>query len=262
MLNAFGNVEIIKAFMLQTKSLERSSAKMTSVHEMSEKRFDRLEEHLIQISKQVQQHNSKTLSMTDTQKLLTDGRSRKPIQPHRMSSFGALQMRFRQSRKCEAWCPCVCHKQHRLQTPSLLNFIFGSLFIGYSGVPALRSACNVNVCKGVSDGYMQLNYFFPPWFLARVVSMAILLNPTNGPEMCLRAVKLRDAFDPIFKSCLEGDVNSVKSMLTSGKASVLDVSEDSGHSPLHLAMRTSRLGVIRVLLQFGADFHMENSSYE
>lgn len=178
------------------------------------------------------------------------------------SSFSHLQMRFRAAARCESWCPCACHKHQHAQSWSFLRPFFGSLYAGYSGMPVLSPKCNVGMCKGMSAGYLKIDYLFPSWFTARAVSIAVLTSPSYGPELCLRILNVRSAFDTTFRLCVTGDCAALEQMIKSGKASVLDISDESSHSYLHVAMRTSQLDVVRTLLKLGADPHLENAEHE
>ena len=82
------------------------------------------------------------------------------------------------------------------------------------------------------------------------------------PQFKLRILNLRDSYDEIFQSTISGDARSIQCLLASGQASVRDISDDSGHSPLHIAVRDSRIEVIRVLLHFGAEPYLENRQQE
>ena len=152
------------------------------------------------------------------------------------ANFSTLRMRFLWRQKCDPWCPCVCHKESRAETPQFLQSIVGALFVGYSGLPLLTPPCNNKACHRTGEGLLQVNYYFPKWFLARIISVAVRYNETNirRPEVSVRILNSRSRTEGIFESSIRGDANAVKHFLASGKASILDVTDDSGHSPLHV----------------------------
>ena len=154
----------------------------------------------------------------------------------RADSFSALRMRFLRQRKCEVWCDCDCHTHARAQTPDMLRSIFGTMFVGYAGLPALTPACTNIKCHRVSQGFLQVNYYFPQWFLARIVSVAMRFQDSKVPSVSMRVLNLRSTYENIFRSSRRNDAGSVEYQLTIGQASVLDVTEDSGHSPLHVSL--------------------------
>ena len=92
--------------------------------------------------------------------------------------------------------------------------------------------------------------------------MAMKAQGSRVPQFKLRILNLRDSYEEIFQSAISGDARSIQYLLVSGRASVRDISDDSGHSPLHIAVRDSRIEVIRVLLQHGAEPYLENRQQE
>lgn len=92
--------------------------------------------------------------------------------------------------------------------------------------------------------------------------MALGVSRTWGPEFCLRVANVRADWDTIFMHCYNGNIHAVRSVLVAGEASVLDVNAQNGNSLLHMAMLRSQLEVVELLLQFGAEPHVENHTRE
>ena len=177
-------------------------------------------------------------------------------------SFSALRMRFLRQTKCQQWCDCECHTYKRNHSPRGLESIFGTLFYGYTGLPTVTPSCSNNDCRRTSEAFLQVNYYFPAWFFAWAVFVAMKVQGSRIPQFKLRILNLRDSYDEIFQSSISGDARSIRYLLSSGQASVRDISDDSGHSPLHIAVRDSCIDVIRVLLQYGAEPYLENRQQE
>ena len=249
------HLQMVDAFARQESITDSSTAPLLEAQKSQERHVVAMQAQLQEISKQLTQSTGKKRPLQESTESSLPSDSR-------MSSFDALQMRFLYRRPCREWCPCACHKKNQLKTPNFLHSVLGKLYIGYTAVPSLSPPCNINACRGRSQGFIQLSYFFPRWFLSRAVMMSALLHPTGGPEMCIRMVTVRNYSDPIFQYCYEGEVDSVRQLLVSGKASVLDVSDTTGHSPLHIAMICGQVEIIKLLLQFGAEQFMENAYYE
>lgn len=150
--------------------------------------------------------------------------------------FSALRMRFLRQHKCDASCDCNCHIHTRARSPQMLQSVLGSLFVGYTGLPALASLCSNTNCQRSSEGFLQVDYLFPPWFLARMVSMAMRFKDSKIPELSMRVLNVRSSYEAVFLSAREGDTQLVRYLLTMGQASVQDVTHDSGHSPLHVGI--------------------------
>lgn len=150
------------------------------------------------------------------------------------ASFNALRMRFLRRRKCDARCGCRCHMHTRAQSPQMLQSVLGTMFLGYASLPVLTPSCNSPICQRSSEGFLQVNYYFPQWFLARILSFVVRFQDAQTPEISLRLLNVRSNSERIFQYALSGDADSIKFLLTNGKGSVLDVTDDSGHSPLHV----------------------------
>ena len=161
----------------------------------------------------------------------------------RADSFSALRMRFLRQRKCDVWCDCSCHTHARTQTPNMLQSVLGTMFVGYAGLPALTPACSNTKCRRVSQGFLQVNYYFPQWFLARIVSVAMRFQDSKIPNISMRVLNIRSTYENIFRDSRRNDAGSVEYQLTMRQASVLDVTEDAGHSPLHVSLCNQSLVV-------------------
>ena len=151
-----------------------------------------------------------------------------------LDDFSALRMRFLRQHKCDTSCDCNCHTPTRARTSQMLQSVLGSLFVGYTGLPALASTCSSMKCQRSSEGFLQIDYYFPPWFLARIVSMAMRFKDSKIPHISLRVLNVRSSYEAIFLNAREGDAELVRYLLTTRQASVQDVTDDSGHSPLHV----------------------------
>lgn len=43
---------------------------------------------------------------------------------------------------CGSFCPCGCHKKKYFQSPTFLNEVLGSLFVGYHALPFVTTPCD------------------------------------------------------------------------------------------------------------------------
>lgn len=256
-----GQLGFSQAITERNSSLEKSVATILKSHDKNERGFAKVEQQLLALSEQIQQQQVKPVPSHPENPWVNGLNQGRELAP-RTTAFGALQMRFSTRGRCQSWCRCACHTEGSVNTPKLLRSVMGMLYIGYSGVPALSPSCDSNGCKGNSEGLLQVHYFFPPWFLAKVVSMALGVSRAHGPELCLRVANVRADREPIFKHCYFGNVEAARSILAAGEASVLDVSAITGNSLLHTAMFKSQLEVVELLIQFGAEPHAENHARE
>ncbi|KAK0623673.1 ankyrin repeat-containing domain protein [Immersiella caudata] len=116
------------------------------------------------------------------------------------------------------------------------------------------SICNRANCRNHSMTAMQIFYTFPYWLLSRMLVFSLALSKSHGPEMLLRVVRIRPLDDPLFVSVRRGDIETTRSLLSTGKASVLDVTT-LNRSALFYALDYQQLGVVQLLLDEGADTH-------
>lgn len=114
-------------------------------------------------------------------------------------------------------CQCPCHRRKRgsFQTPK--NFL-GSVFIGYSIVPYLSSAC-VNGCE--SSSVASISFVFPQWFSCRMIMVQACDSSLFGPELLIREYRIRPDDDPIFNTF---DIDTMRYKSTNGEWSPRDVS--------------------------------------
>lgn len=135
---------------------------------------------------------------------------------------------------CTPWCACRCHKQRHWQSPSSFGGLLGSLFVGYSGLPIVRLQCDEHSCKLRSQPMVYVSYFFPPWFLARAMSMVLASTPLAGPVVSLKMQRTIPGDSDIFTFARLGEVEKMKALFENGLASPHDVHYESGITPLHV----------------------------
>ena len=160
--------------------------------------------------------------------ILFDSEKMSPI-----TAVGIRTAHFSRS-ACTPWCACRCHKQRHWQTPSSFSGLLGSLFVGYSGLPIARLECDERSCKLQSQPMVYISYFFPPWFLARAMSMMLASTPLAGPVVSLKMQRTIPGDSDIFTFARLGEVEKMKALFEKGLASPHDVHCESGITPLHV----------------------------
>lgn len=178
---------------------------------------------------------------------------------------------------CKAWCSCVCHTERSFRSPSLMEQLVGSLFVGYSGIPILRQKCNQQSCHLESQPLMYITYFFPTWFLTRMISLMISTTPLAGPVISLKTQRTVLGDSDIFECAKTGNINKMKYLFQNGLASPHDVSFSSGITALHVcvpchgstlkvlsisqyAISYQHMDICNLLLQANADPFLEDRS--
>jgi hypothetical protein len=134
---------------------------------------------------------------------------------------------------CSSSCLCVCHIRSHWATPPLLRKVFGSMFVGYAGVPVFAPKCNRRSCAPGSFAEADLTYILPRWLFLRAVSMALTYTSRDGPQFNIRSCAVRSGSDLIFYYAAQGNVAGIHSLLKSGQASPFDVTP-SGFSALYV----------------------------
>jgi hypothetical protein len=155
-----------------------------------------------------------------------------------MTAIAAVGIRTAQFPRtsCTPWCSCACHREWRFRTPRVLEQFVGSLFIGYSGLPVLRPPCNEQSCHLQSQPLTYVTYFFPKWFLTRMVTFMMTITPLAGPVASLKVQRTVPGNSDIFNFAKLGDMNGIKDLFDNGLASPHDVQFDSGITPLHVRL--------------------------
>ena len=128
---------------------------------------------------------------------------------------------FQVSRRshCTTSCFCSCHQRQTFRSSALVERIFGSLFVGYIGVPSLFQRCNDRNCSSQSPKAAKLNYSFPRWFWHRAILIGVSYTSCDGPEFLLRVPRLRSRYSEWFGLACSGDVRLMQKKLESGQAS-------------------------------------------
>jgi len=136
---------------------------------------------------------------------------------------------------CRPGCCCSCHKRQHFQSPSFLNQLIGTLFVGYSGIPILTPECNEYSCQRRATPSTQIAYCFPTWFWKRQLSLSILFTPLDGPIMSLKFPRLVSPSSKIFDYAFTGNVAGMKVLFQQGLASPNDVRFDCSVSALQVS---------------------------
>lgn len=145
-------------------------------------------------------------------------------------------------RSCTGFCKCTCHRPTTLSSPKWLRGLIGLLFIGYSGIPLPNRnsrPCSENLCRKNSSSLLKVNYYFPPWFLSRMIALRDRWTPTDSHMLTVRTPRVVHNL-PLFVAVQEGNLAQIQMLFAQGKASPFDVDLD-GISALIVSMVLSVL---------------------
>ena len=135
------------------------------------------------------------------------------------------------ARSCAPLCKCACHESFRLRSPNFLDCILGRVFVGYSATPSTLQACDKQYCVRSLPG-SSIIYYFPQWFLTRVVYITMASVCVDGPTASLKVRRTVPSHAKVFIMTMENDLDGLRELFRTHKASPNDVNYDLGETPL------------------------------
>lgn len=154
-------------------------------------------------------------------------------------SFLTIEASLFRTQKCNPLCLCRCHVTSIINTPTSISRIIGSMFIGYFGPPILPSrTCTETTCLRQSSILIKINYYFPRWFAARMISFCSFWSSLDDYRMSVKTPRLRHWSDEIFMLVIKGNLSRVQTLFTNSMASPFDVDITDGASLLYVCMST------------------------
>ena len=81
---------------------------------------------------------------------------------------------------------------------------------------------------------MQLSYFFPGWFVKRMVAVTYRSMPMLGPQINLKTSRVVDNGALIFKMTQTRNLEGIKCLFDQGAASPYDTGHLDGFTALHV----------------------------
>ncbi|PVH85376.1 ankyrin [Cadophora sp. DSE1049] len=152
------------------------------------------------------------------------------------SSTISIRTTLYASSNCDPFCGCQCHTLSVARFPSWMEALIGSLSVGYSGIPQ------------EGEVLVKATYFFPTWFLSRMITVIDRWNSIDGHDIVLKAPRVVSSSADIFVMAQEGNIRGLQEIFSQRRASIYDVSEGEGRSALHFALTAKRAEVCAFLL--------------
>ncbi|KAH8586903.1 ankyrin repeat-containing domain protein [Bisporella sp. PMI_857] len=167
--------------------------------------------------------------------------------------------------RCATQCRCQCHRVTRMQTPPWLKDIFGGLFVTTRGIRLLpfpgRETCNESSCYRHSNTVARIDYYFPCWLMACMISIVgqghALIGA--GATLSLKASRMVPDYSPIFFAVDHANHKSIAHMVYSGSATLFDM-DQYGDSLLWYASRSHNWQTCTMLTQAGLSWSSTNLS--
>ncbi|KXH40335.1 hypothetical protein CNYM01_09109 [Colletotrichum nymphaeae SA-01] len=161
-------------------------------------------------------------------------------------------------RKCTSYCKCQCHRHSRLQTPTWLRLILGTLFLEFNRNSLLGPRkCDLKTCDGGPDSTRMI-YIFPQWFLLRALFVAASRDSLTGigSSIHLRIPRIIPR-DQMISIVYNFDIDWIKRGIINSTVLPTDVDED-GNSLLMISLRDVNLTLSEFLVEQGWPLHTEN----
>jgi len=159
--------------------------------------------------------------------------------------------------KCDTACSCICHRPSKVDSPALLESIFGTIHVGVTGALTSRTPCTERLCKRQKHRTAHFVYRFPTWMLARAITLSY--STRSSMQIVLRAPRIISDDAPILRFAAVGDLASIRSLMSRGLGSPADVGTSYGLTALHIAFAKKHIELCRFLVQHGADPYYETN---
>ena len=124
-------------------------------------------------------------------------------------------------------CTCRCHCRSCIRSPRRLSMYIGDLFLGFSSLPPeLQSIepCNQQTCRRSKSSKIDVNFFLPTWLTLNSVRFNLAFKMSRVPMSVSLQTRNTIPYDsPIHHAIQSGNIDDVKDILCSGKASLNDI---------------------------------------
>ena len=136
---------------------------------------------------------------------------------------------------CQSQCPCACHLPHKYETPGFVARILGKLFLGYAGMPLMSRRCDTASCVRKQTPCLNMEYWFPGWFLSHIIRLQVRYQPAVGPHMELSTLRRVPEGAQCIAFALSGNIDGLKDLFIRGLASPKDVDAGRGWGILRVS---------------------------
>lgn len=142
--------------------------------------------------------------------------------------------------QCLDGCPCRCHSHRIFRSPFGVSPILGDFFLRYRRKKLTE--CDVQTCRG-NERFEAILRFVLPSFVSRVANIQFNIALRAVPFKLLINTRTTIPYDsPIFIFVQEGNIEGIKDLLISGKASLSDV-DPYGLGLLYVGSQTQRMPI-------------------
>ena len=126
--------------------------------------------------------------------------------------------------RCRAYYKCKCHDETALKWNPFLKSVIGRLFAGYSGNPFnMAPQCTTVSCKTGLKFSAYVHYYFPSWYLGKVLDVEIISRVFQEPKVTLTVRGMQPTGGKMNMAIFFGDAKTVKELLVRGLAMPNDI---------------------------------------
>lgn len=229
---------VTKQISIENSRLNRANR---TKHNLQDDHLSQLSRQVLQLQTNIEDQQSTRAQVEDLREILISGKEQtvKTGLGHdsKFGFDGVIDMRtsIKGLDRCNGSCTCCCHPKRRIQFTETLSSLTGSMCLSYVGGQISRS-CDQSSCKRKLHTTFKLTYYFPRWFLIKVVSVLLSFDPAGSPNMSMQMPCIRPDTSRIFHLATAGDIEGMKLMFERGLASPNDVSDTFGYSVLHVSV--------------------------
>lgn len=149
----------------------------------------------------------------------------------------SLRITVSQSSPCRSWCPCACHIKRKTNVidDGMVGRLLGRMFVGYAGLPLINKQCDFRGCTHKRSQDIEMEYWFPWWFIATNIKFDFSYHKTTGPQFQLTTSRRVPDTAPVITCVLQRDIQGLKCLFSNGLASVRDVSASRGFTLMRVS---------------------------
>ena len=138
--------------------------------------------------------------------------------------------------ECAPGCLCTCHSTYHFRSPQVLDRILGACFVGYCGFPfQSRQSCTDVLCRAQRKFRTRVNYFFPSWFVSKMMAINVMGTFSGEISMCLSVRGVLAPSANVFRLVLHDDYDGLRRLYSTRSACPNDVVINTERTALHVS---------------------------
>lgn len=145
---------------------------------------------------------------------------------------------------CTGLCMCRCHKTLKFSSPRWAESLVGMVLMSWSSV-LKRPLCSERRCQRSNTNMLRLQYYFPSWFIRRVIYLQHQFVSTEGHVIYIKTPRIVPANSDIFVMTRTSNIGKLQVLFGKGLASPFDVNPE-GFSSLQVGSLTKNPDLVKM----------------